>query len=184
MTMCITPVSLMGWTLGLLPLVQRGPRNMFMAAVLKKGGAEGWLQVELDERYDTLPNVAWVQREQAIYNNPNERVDFVIKCDGGPQTCVELKVETLFASADQGRLTMPHNGWKAVQADVDKLRLNRKPDFSGQPAFVVAMVWSNEAIGGMNQWLATSGLTGNSETYGVDHAGETYPVTVYVIVVS
>jgi hypothetical protein len=182
--MCTEAKQLLGWTLGLIAKQQFGNSNKFVAAVLQKGGAEGWVQVELTERYETLPNVAWVQREQHIFNGAFDKVDFLIKCNGGSETCVELKVESLFASADQGRSTMPHTHWQSVNGDVEKLRDDRNPTYSGQPAFAVAIVWSTEAINGMNGWLPMSGLTFECEQYLATHGGSGWPVTVYVITVT
>jgi hypothetical protein len=174
----------MGWTLGLIAKEQADDYNKFVAAVLQKGGAEGWVQVELDALYKTLPNVAWVQREQHIFTNARQAVDFLIKCKDGPVTCVELKVESLFSSADQGRSTMPHTKWEDVKSDVVKLRDNRTDGYRDAPAYVVAIVWSNEAIEGMDEWLPTSGLIYEREQFLAINEGEEYAVTVYVITVT
>src|SRR4030095_113015 len=114
--MCTEAKQLMGWTLQLIKDSEIAePRsNKFMNACLDKGGAEGWVQTELTALYKTLPNTAWVQREQHIYTNQGQEVDFLIKCNNGPLTCVELKVESLFHSAELGRVTMPHKQWEPV----------------------------------------------------------------------
>ena len=134
--------------------------------------------------YKTLPNVAWVQREQHIFNSAADKVDFLIKCNAGPETCIELKVESLFDSAGEGRSTMPHTKWRTVNDDVVKLRDDRNGTYRNQPAYVVAIVWSNEAIAGMDKWLPSSGLTFEREQYLADHEGSKWAVTVYVITVT
>lgn len=182
--MCTAAKQIMGWTLGLIAREQSDNYNKFVAAVLQKGGAEGWVQVELDARYKTLPNTAWVQREQHIFENAREKVDFLIKCNNGPTACVELKVESLFQSGEEGRSTMPHTRWQVVNDDVVKLQSGRNATYAGQPAYVVAIVWSNEAIAGMDQWLPGSGLTFQREQYLAQHDNSNWAVTVYVITIS
>jgi hypothetical protein len=184
--MCTTSKQIMGWTLGLIQKQQTErpvPSNGFVAAVLQKGGAEGWVQVELNGIYNTLPGVAWVQREQPIFTNPREKVDFLIKCQAGPTTCVELKVESLFNSADEGRATMPHTRWQVVNDDVLKLRDQRSLQYQHDAAYVVAIVWSSEATAGMNEWLRGAHLTHEREEYPVVHDNERWTVTVYVITI-
>ncbi len=105
--MCTASKQIMGWTLGLIAQEQGDNYNKFVAAVLQKGGAEGWVQVELDAIYKTLPNTAWVQREQHIFINAKEAVDFLIKCKDGPVTCLELKVESIFKSGTEGLFFKP-----------------------------------------------------------------------------
>lgn len=182
--MCATSKQIMGWTLGLLLNSQNGPSNKLMGGALSKGGVEGWVQVELEAIYNTLPNTSWVQREQNIYNNPLDKADFLICCSDGSFTCVELKVESLFQSSDAGRVTMPHTGWRVVEDDVAQLAEKRKPDFQAARAFVVAIVWSEEAIGGMDIWLSLRLLDFEREQILVEHGGGTYRVTVYVITVT
>jgi len=181
---CTTSKQLMGWTLGLIHIEQGDNYNKFIAAVLRKGGAEGWVQVELDQRYKTLPNVAWVQCEQAIFQDRNEKVDFLISCRGGSTACVELKVESLFQSADLGRSTMPHRQWTLVSSDITKLTLGRSAAYAQAPAYVVAILSSPEAIAGLDTWLRSSGLAYLREVYPTDHDGVQYPVTVYVIIIT
>jgi len=182
--MCTSSKQLMGWTLGLIAKEQSGDTNKFISAVLQKGGAEGWVQVELNEIYKTLPNVIWVQREQHIFKNASEKVDFLIKCKDGPSTCVELKVESLFQYAVQGRSTMPHTQWRTVGDDVAKLSNDRNDTYRNEPAYVVAIVWSNEAISGMDGWLPHSGLTYEREQFLATAERSQWAVTVYVITVT
>lgn len=184
--MCADSKVLMGWTLGLIQQEQSKEieYNKFIAAVLKKGGAEGWVQVELDEIYNTLPNVASVEREQPIFANKKDKVDFLIGCRGGSAVCVEIKVETLFHSADLGRVALPHRQWQPVSTDVQKLQTQRTQQYAQAPAYAVAIVWSQEAIQGMDWWLRTSGLSFLREQFPADHPGGPWPVTVYVIVIS
>lgn len=182
--MCTAAKQLMGWTLGLIANEQSNNYNKFVAAVLQKGGAEGWVQVELDTIYKTLPNTAWVLREQHVFAQAADKVDFLIKCNNGPTACVELKVESLFKSAEEGRSTMPHTRWQVVNDDVRKLQNGLSPQYQGQPAYVVAIAWSNEAISGLDGWLPTSGLTYQREQYLAQHEGSDWAVTVYVITIS
>jgi len=181
--MCTEAKQLMGWTLGLLQQSEgiNPPSNKFINICITKGGAEGWVQAELDQIYKTLPNTIWVQREQNIYNNSSEAVDFVIKCKNGPCTCVELKVESLFHSASLGRVTMPHKQWQSISDDIQKLKQKRNPTYSGEPAYAIAMVWSNEAISGIDGWLKTSDLTYIREAYPITSEEMQWTVVVYVI---
>ncbi|MEO3471744.1 hypothetical protein AAFN86_07750 [Roseomonas sp. CAU 1739] len=183
--MCTTSKQIMGWTLGLLLKAQNEGNNKLMGGALTKGGAEGWVQVELDDIYKTLPNTSWVQREQYIYVNPLEAVDFLICCSSGALTCIELKVESLFHTAKLGRVTMDHKGWQIVHDDVVQLAAsNRKADFQAASAYAVAIVWSEEATLGMDHWLSQRMLAFEREQILVNHDGGQYRVTVYVIEVT
>lgn len=180
--MCTTSKQLMGWTLGLLLREQGRGGATLMSGALTKGGVEGWVQVELDNIYKTLPNTSWVLREQPIYVNPREAADFLICCAFGALTCIELKVESLYHSADLGRVTMDHKGWEIVQADVLQLaRGNRKPDYQAASAYAIAIVWSQEATRGMENWLAQRMLPYECERMRVNHDGGAYEVSVYII---
>lgn len=182
--MCTTSKQLMGWTLGLIHDEQIDNYNKFIAAANRKGGAEVWVQVELDQRYKSLPNVVWVQCEQPIFRDRNERVDFLISCRGGSTACVELKVESLYQSAELGRVTMHHRQWTLVSTDISKLALGRRADYANAPAYVVAILTSPEASAGLDTWLQSSGLNYLRDVYPADHDGVQYPVTVYVIIIS
>ena len=182
--MCATAKQIMGWTLGLPQKAQNGSSNKLMRGALSKGGVEGWVQVELEEIYNSLPNTSWVQREQNIYINPLDKVDFLICCSDASYTCVELKVESLYQSSDAGRVTMPHTGWRVVEEDVEQLAQKRKPDYQAARAFVVAIVWSQEATDGMDNWLALRLLDFEREQMLVEHDGSAFRVTVYVITVT
>jgi hypothetical protein len=181
--MCTNSKQLTGWTLGLIQKKQGETSNKVMAAALKKGGAEGWVQVELDRIYETLPNTAWVQREQPIFEGA-EKVDFLIKCKDGPEACLELKVESMFQSADLGRSFIPHRQWSLVEKDVQKLQTERNADYARAPAYVVVILWSPEAIEGLDQWLRATGLTFERERYEALHQDIRWPVTIYVITIT
>lgn len=180
--MCVGFVQIMGWTQELLVKSQTTHGNKFIGAVLQKGGAEGWVQVELKERFDTLPNYPSVQREEHIYENPLAKVDFLIGCRfGGQYMCVELKVESLYHSSDLGRVTMAHKQWTEVADDLAQLQ-KRKAEFIGHPACAVAIVWSQEATAGLDHWLGSQpGVSPMKDTIRIDHQGELYDVSVYVI---
>jgi len=184
--MCTSAKQIMGWTLGLIAQQQTEaphPTNKFISAVLQKGGAEGWVQVELDAIYKTLPKTAWVQREQPIYKDQGKAVDFLIKCQDGPLTCIELKVESLYQSAELGHVTIAHGQWQRVQADITKLQTERSPEFSDAQAFVVAIVWSAESIVAIDSWVSETGLPFFREQYQAQAENSPWPVTVYVIAV-
>ena len=182
--MCTTSKQLMGWTQGLVAGRQHDGSNDFMAAVLSKGGAEGWLQVELNKIYNTLPNTSWVQREQHIFNAPKHKVDFVIMCTNGRRTCLELKVENLFKSSEEGRVTMNHTRYQEVATDVARLMSERNPDTRGDDAFVIAVTWSEEATAGMDHWIQQAGLNGQRDAVTVRHENMDWVVTFYVIVIT
>lgn len=87
-------------------------------AFFLKGGWEGWTQVELtlfllDRGYDVL-------REEAIYVNRNERVDFLINStfplyDNIAPIAIELKCQRAIASSENSFI-------ESVQADIKKLQ--------------------------------------------------------------
>ncbi|GAA6617360.1 hypothetical protein [Scytonema sp. NUACC26] len=60
---------------------------------------------------------------------------------------------------------MPHKQYTEVTKDVNKLQKERKIDYANTQAYAVAIVWSNEAIHGMNQWLSTTHLNFLREEY-------------------
>ncbi|MBA6398161.1 hypothetical protein [Colwellia sp. BRX10-4] len=178
--MHITSKQIMGWTQDLIISSQCERYNKLIAACLTKGGAECWVQVELDAKYKTLPDEPTVQREQAIYTYKNLSVDFLISNVDGSM-CVELKVESLFQSAGDGHVTIPHGGYKKVEKDVEKLRDKRSEEYRYIDACVVALVWSTQLRGAMGEWLMESGLHYEVEEIKAINDGEEYIVSVYVI---
>jgi len=181
--MCTAAKQLMGWTQGLVTKSQDGGSNAFMAAVLTKGGAEGWLQVELNHIYNTLPNTVWVQREQHVYKDLSWKTDFLIQCQGGGQTCIEIKVENLFESSAEGRVTMDHTRYRAVQDDYERLKSDLNADHANDDAFVIAITWSQEATTGLDNWIRQNGLNVERDQVMVSHEKSDWLFTVYVIVV-
>ncbi|GGD73475.1 hypothetical protein [Lacimicrobium alkaliphilum] len=177
--MHITAKQIMGWTQSLILNSQHGTTNKFISACLTKGGAEGWVQVELDAVYKTLPGNPAVQREQAIYTDRNLSVDFLITNADGVM-CIELKVESLFQSSGDGHVTIPHGGWKKVQDDVRKLSEDRNATYAAADACVVALAWSEELTSAISQWLSHSGLEYEQEIIDVVN-DSAYRVSVFVI---
>ncbi|MEI9926886.1 MAG: hypothetical protein WDN44_03240 [Sphingomonas sp.] len=153
-----------------------------IAAMLKKGGAEGWAQVELDEVYSALPIISWVQREQSIYRNRKQAVDFLMMCSDGRQACIELKVESLFASAGQGRITMDHRYAQTVREDFFKLQNERIAYFADLDAYVVAIAFSDEAKKAMAAWLRGNALNFEHDDV-LAYNGE-WNISVYVVPVA
>lgn len=181
--MTITSTQIMGWTQELL-VNQSAQSSEFMDAVWQKGGAEGWAQVKLNSIYAKLPGDPTVQREQPIYNTAKSAVDFLITPKAGPRVDIELKIESLFQSAKLGRETLDHTQWELVAADVEKLRTDRKPAYAKDAAYAVAVVWSDYATKGLDNWLRNTGLHGLKDTVQVQHGKEAWPASVYVIIVS
>lgn len=180
--MCVGAKQIIGWTEGMLQDGDKpGPNNKFMSAVMTKGGAEGWVQVELDVKYKTLPNVTNVLREQHIYTNTSLAVDFQLDCKDGGYAFIEVKVESLFASSGQGHVTIPHDGWKGIRDDYEKLRDNRSATYAGSPAFCVALVWSEEATDGVIGWLTQNKIKYEYDSYGAMWENDMYAVRVIVI---
>lgn len=125
-------------------------------AFLEKGGWEGWAQVELAEVLRQLPQGPTVQREHPIYDNSREAVDFYISWayNAHPPLCIELKCESLWQSAKQGRQYIEHVFYKEIQDDIEKLQSSRKFAYSGQAAYVVAITVSELAAQGLRERLA------------------------------
>ena len=118
---------------------------------LQKGGWEGWAQVELERKYKTLPGLEWVLREQNIYEEKREAVDFLISSDSG-LFCIELKCESLFQSAEDGRVTKDHKFYEKVITDIRKFD-RRLEEFQAATACVIAITVSEEAAAGVAEQI-------------------------------
>jgi hypothetical protein len=178
--MCLEAKQLMGWSQGIVAKSQDRNDNFFMAAVLSKGGAEGWVQVELNAILKSAPGVVNVRREEAIYTDASKAVDLQIDCKER-RTFVEIKVESLHQSAGDGRQTKDHKMWEKVGADVVKLRDERTANAKNEPAFVLAIVWSGEATESLQKGLKMSGLNYDEDTYDLLHEKDNYSVRFFVI---
>jgi hypothetical protein len=149
-------------TLGLIQEKQRNDRsNDVLGSCFSKGGAEGWVQGELERVYSSHQDVNWVLREHQIYTNTSQRVDFLVQPLGqGACVCIELKVESLFQSAGsgptgqgQGRQDKPHQFFQGVREDIEKLSRGRREEYTHAEAYAVAIVFSEEAAAGMDRFL-------------------------------
>ena len=180
--MTMTTKQIMGWTQGFIVDSQQGTTNNFIAACLTKGGAEGWVQVELDRVYKKLPGNPAVLREQSIYTNKQLAVDFLI-INGKDTLCIELKVESLYQSAGDGRVTIPHGGAAKVIEDVTKLSTERNEKYASDSACVLVITWSEELKSSLEHVIKQQGLMCMQEMLTVRNESE-YNVNIFVIEVS
>lgn len=164
--------------------------NKYLQALLQKGGAEGWVQVEIAIFFESIPAVVNVHREKHIYQNPNKKVDFALECknDVGQWFgyLVELKCESLFHSAELGRSTMDHTQYAEVQVDVDKLKYERSPEFASNGSCVLVVTFSREAeqaIDNHFQHILNDDPECKQELE-LQHFGEWWKVCVYALPVS
>lgn len=134
--------TIVGWIMGWIQSVSAE----IPSVVCSQGGWEGWAQVEIHKYLikHELPGNPAIHREQPIYNKQQSTVDFRIDT-GSQRICIELKCESLFHSANQGRVTMDHTFYQEVQADVIKLKTDRKMEYVNEPAMVLALCFSDEA---------------------------------------
>lgn len=134
--------AIVGWIQGWLLL----KKDCFPQVCWSKGGWEGWAQSEIEMYLNqhTLPGAPAIHREQAIFNNAQKAVDFLI-VQQSKAFCIELKCESLFHSSNQGRVNSDHTFYQEVEIDILKLMTERKPDFSRQPAMIIAFCFSDEA---------------------------------------
>ena len=124
---------------------------------LQKGGWEVWAQVEMMATL-IFDNDVSVQREIAIFEDNRMAVDLVVNFNQQEitrQICLELKCESLFQSARDGRVKTHHKIWEKVQADIDKLEEERDDAYDNAQALAVAIVFSPQAY----ESLENLGLT-------------------------
>lgn len=148
-------------------------KDAILRHFLQKGGWEQWAQAEIaDVLTEKIPSAA-IQREQHIFKNNDQEVDILVT-DGDWDFCIELKCESLFKSATQGRQTIVHTFYKDVLDDIEKLKVGRKMGYAKQPAAVVAITISQEA---------REGLIPISSMHRVHYLDDGWEVAVHIIMV-
>ncbi|MDG9670896.1 hypothetical protein ONV78_24365 [Hahella sp. CR1] len=137
----ITEKQIFGWAQGWA----KNKGEEIVRNFMQKGGWEGWAQVELANVFQTLPGdgVVNVEREVHAYQNARQAVDIKIT-DVNQQKSflVELKCESLFASADSATQQAGNKFYLNFQDDIQKLRLRTKQQ--SQPLALMFII-SDEA---------------------------------------
>jgi hypothetical protein len=162
-------------------------KDGYVPAMLQKGGLEGWVQVELARQFQSLPGCINVQREQPIYVDPKMAVDFQIDYRQPDHTVgytfVELKCESLFQSAELGRVTIDHTQHRLLAEDYEKLKYSRRQPFDNCCGCVLAIVFSDEARRGVeNEKIFEDLLSADREIrrdHRTDQGRDSWNLTVY-----
>lgn len=132
--------SVIGWIEGVILT----PHNNVPAHFMTKGGWEQVLRNWLSQDLATLPGNPTVQTEQHVYSDPSQAVDVLITTNRQQYICIELKAESLFKSADQGRQTVDHTFYREFESDIQKLGAVA-PLYAGATKLAVAVCLSAEA---------------------------------------
>jgi hypothetical protein len=176
----IEPKTIIGWAESALasrcrPTQERRtpePVDYF----LHKGGWEQVLKLWLAVQFAGLPGNPRVECEQPIFQNNQQNVDILITPALGQRICIELKAESLFHSAMQGRQTVPHKFFDEVLDDINKLRTTRQ-EFANAMKMVIAVCFSNEAVSSMRQ--NTAGLHFDEDTLVLGDGVDAWPVVIF-----
>lgn len=113
----------------------------------QKGGWEGWTQVELMNYINKL-GLTVVQREIPIYYNVKHAADLIVNFQDAQvnkQICIELKCESVFQSAYDGRQKLHNRIQDKVSADILRLTTQRRDDYQTAFALMLAIGISPEA---------------------------------------
>jgi len=143
---------------------------------LHKGGWEQVLKLWLATQFTSLPGNPTVQCEQPIFQNHQQNVDILITPVLGSHICIELKAESLFHSAKQGRQTVLHKFFDEVLDDIDKLGTTRQ-EFANAIKMVIAVCFSNEAVESMRK--NTSGIHFDEDTLELGDGVDAWSVVIF-----
>ncbi|KVL45999.1 hypothetical protein [Burkholderia territorii] len=172
----IAPKTIIGWAEG--ALVERSTLTQYRRTpepvdyFLEKGGWENVLKLWLSSKFRELPGTPTVECEQAIYQDPHQNVDILIRPPLGKAICIELKAESLFHSALQGRQTVPHKFFDEVGDDIEKLRLV-KPKYADAIKMVIAVCFSVEAAESMRNHAF------EEDTITLGEGENSWPITIF-----
>jgi hypothetical protein len=176
----IQPKTIIGWTETALvnrskPTQERRtpePVDYF----LHKGGWEQVLKLWLAVQFAGLPGDPTVQCEQPIFQNNQQDVDILITPKLGPRICIELKAESLFHSAMQGRQTVLHKFFDEVLDDINKLGTTRQ-EFATAMKMVIAVCFSNEAVESMRK--NAEGIRFQEDTLELGDGVDAWPIVIF-----
>ncbi|RQS17877.1 hypothetical protein [Burkholderia sp. Bp8998] len=172
----IAPKTIIGWAEG--ALVERSKPTQYRQTpepvdyFLEKGGWETVLKLWLSSKFRELPGNPTVECEQAIYQDPRQDVDILIRPALGKVICIELKAESLFHSALQGRQTVPHKFFDEVADDIVKLH-SVKQQYADAIKMVVAVCFSVEAAQSMRN------RDFEEDTITLGEEKDSWPVTIF-----
>jgi hypothetical protein len=115
---------------------------------MQKGGWEGWAQVELMNYLNAMGGTT-IQREIPIYVNPKYSADLIVNFQDPViehQICIELKCESVFQSAYDGRQKKPNRIQDKVSVDLLRLKEQRHGRYIKSMALMLAIGFSEEAF--------------------------------------
>lgn len=116
--MPLSDKTIYGWVQGWVD----SNKKKIVKLYLQKGGWEGWAQAELALHLETLPGDPTIEREVHVFENGRQAVDIKITCIDGTTFVVELKCESLFASAGSATIGGGNSTYALFEADINKLR--------------------------------------------------------------
>lgn len=116
---------------------------------LQKGGWEGWAQVELASHLASLPGHPNIERESHVFENDRQAVDIKITCNDGTVFLVELKCESLFASAGGSTISGGNSTYALFEADINKLRYARNTSANTMAIMIAVSSEAQEGFSGL-----------------------------------